>query len=159
MGQVIAAGCKSDENERGFAMKSLLQATENATLNETARPVVDATDGPNRNASLEETRMAVDSQYRDSGPLDNIQIQLTGCDTASSGGVTVACPKNALTKLCRKLVSGGADPFRSVDILRDGTLCFRPTALGWWAGRTASEGSHSARIVPYVPMPDGLHNV
>lgn len=60
-------------------LMSLTAMVVNGSLNETARPVVEATAGPNQNASLEETHMAVNANIRTTSPFSIPPLHLERC--------------------------------------------------------------------------------
>lgn len=54
---------------------------------------------------------------------------------------------------CRKLLDEGHDPRDIAMVYRNGTQCFTPTRLGWFAARSTSEGDTSVRYVWFAPYP------
>ena len=84
-----------------------------------------------------------------------IEITLHGSGEARWGDLSVT-GRNALCALVRKIVASGVCEMLPANVTRDGTPCFVPTPLSWWAERSVSEGaSHSAKFVAYQAMPEG----
>ena len=55
--------------------------------------------------------------------------------------------------LARKLLAEKRiDPNTPVEVLRDGTPCFYPKALSWWAGITVTEGAVQAYFAPWKDL-------
>lgn len=83
-----------------------------------------------------------------------INIELSGCETATCGDISVTHRVSPIGKLARKLIDTGLNRGDIVSIYRDGTKCFNDATLGFWAGVTTIENDRtSIRRAAYVPFP------
>lgn len=92
--------------------------------------------------------------------MAHITITLTGSDTATCDGQTITGGGGSqLFRLARQLVDSGYDAALNVEVMRGDTICFEPTTLGYFAGRSISEPANGNTIksMPWQPMPDDLH--
>lgn len=94
----------------------------------------------------------------------HIHVVLTGSHAASACGLTVDLGSrrrgSPVCQLARLLVEAGHDAHAPLHIHRDGKLCFRPMALGRWAGLTTSErDGESVRFERWRPMPSARRAV
>ena len=73
------------------------------------------------------------------------RIELHGSDTATwaATGLSVKRSKHGVIDvLARAMVDAGADPDVNVEIMRAGTLCFKPIPLKSWASRRLLESDN-----------------
>lgn len=86
-----------------------------------------------------------------------IEMQLSGTNTATSCGHTITARgmSSPIGKLARMLVADGYAEHDQLHITRNGTMCFNPAPLSYWAARDATESDAiGARIIKYKPMPE-----
>ena len=78
-----------------------------------------------------------------------IYIELTGMNTATACGRTVKTSgkSSALPKLARMLIDDGYAAHDVTEVRRNGTVCFTPTPLSWWAKRDITEGDNACLTV------------
>jgi len=86
----------------------------------------------------------------------SIQIQLTGCETATCGDLVVKKRNGPIGALARKLIDAGHEASELVSVRRGDVDCFKPYTLAHWTDLTTSEtDASSVRHVKYAPLPDG----
>ena len=57
---------------------------------------------------------------------------------------------------CRDLIAEGSDPDTLVEAVREGTICFTPATLRFWAERSVSESDYqSIRFTAFRPFDPG----
>lgn len=60
---------------------------------------------------------------------------------------------SVIGNLARKLLAEKKiDPNTPVEVRRDGTLCFHPKPVSWWAGIAVSEGARQAKFAKWAPF-------
>lgn len=80
-----------------------------------------------------------------------ILIELEGSDTAKCTEFGVqhkarGGKHGVIDPLCRKLLKLNASPKRTVEVRRDGVLCFEPLTLEWWAATRLHENDKTGQI-------------
>ena len=81
-------------------------------------------------------------------------IELHGTDAAECGEFryTANWRKGPIPYVARMMIDAGCDPSHTVDVRRNGTLCFNPMPLSWWACKQVYESdTASVTFRSYVP--------
>ena len=78
-----------------------------------------------------------------------IRAELRGSDEATALGITARWPSPVLA-LCRKLIEGGCDPERPMDVYRGDTVCLHVRSIGEAAGLEVGP-----RGTGFVARPEG----